>query len=222
MKNRRYFFYTIAILAGLIIAGNCFASSISLPNPQLKGKVSVEEALAKRRSIRSYANDPLGLKEVSQLLWATQGITAKGGKKTAPSAGAIYPLQLYLVAGSVEGLDPGVYQYNPDKNELTLKQKGDLRSKLMAASMMQPWVKQAPITIIFGINYTKMGRYTSKSKMYADFEVGHAAQNLMLQAVALGLGTVAIGAFNKGEVETLLKISRPLEVVYLIPVGKPK
>lgn len=160
------------------------------------------------------------MSDLSRLLWAAQGITAKGGKRTAPSAGAIYPLELYVVAGRVGGLQAGLYRYNPLKNTLTSLIKGDLRAKLALAARMQPWVESAPATFVFAVDYAKILHYGDKGRMFADFEVGHAAQNLMLQAVALNLGTVAVGAFDQEIVKTLLGIA--LSPVYLLPAGHPK
>lgn len=198
----------------------CYGSEIKLSLPILKSNVSLEETLAKRRSIRSFTSDPLTISDLSQLLWAAQGITAKGGKRTSPSAGAIYPLEVFVVAGRVNGLQAGLYRYNPLKNTLSNILKGDLRAKLALAAGMQPCVESAPATFVFVVDYRKMLRYRDKGRTFADFEVGHAAENLMLQAVALKLGTVAVGAFDHETVKTLLGLA--LSPVYLVPAGHPK
>lgn len=214
--------HIIIFLCIFLAAQTAFSAELSLPVPTLKGAVSVEETLSKRRSIRSYTSDPLTIQEVSQLLWAGQGITGSGGKRTAPSAGASYPLTLYLVAGNVTGLASGAYRYSPEKNYLEKVADGDLRTKLMQASSSQRWVGEAPITIIFAADYGRSGRYGTKARQYVDFEVGHAAQNIMLQAVALNLGTVAIGSFSETSVRELIKIPANQTVVYLVPAGHPK
>jgi SagB-type dehydrogenase family enzyme len=217
----KYLSLFLITTAAICWAISTLAAEIPLPKPVLKGTVSVEEALSKRRSVRSYSPDPLPVGDVSQLLWAAQGITATGGKRTAPSAGAIYPLNLYLIAGNVKGLASGAYRYVPEKHTLEKVAEGDLRLKLAEAASMQRWVGEAPAAIVFTVNYSMMGRYKD-GKMFADFEVGHAAQNLMLEAVALNLGTVAVGSLNDGQIQKMLNISPAFIPVYLIPVGHPK
>jgi len=219
VKYLSLFLITTTVICSAISA---FAAEIPLPKPILKGPVSLEETLARRRSVRSYTSDPLTINDVSQLLWAAQGVTASGGKRTAPSAGAAYPLDIYLMAGNVKELASGVYRYVPQRHALEKVAGGDLRLKIAQAALMQPWVGQAPATIIFAVNYGKMGRYGNRGKMYADFEVGHAAQNLMLEAVALDLGTVAVGSFDEATVKGIINLPSIHTPVYLIPVGHPR
>lgn len=197
--------------------------TIRLPEPELRGKVSVEEALQQRRSVRRYKDKPLTLAEVSQLLWAAQGITNEnGGRRTAPSAGALYPLEVYLVAGNVTGLAAGVYRYSPRDHELVKLADGDRRAQLSKAALGQDPVRRGAIDIVFSAVYERVTRkYGRRGVRYVHMEAGHAAQNVYLQAVSLGLGTVVIGAFDDNAVKRIVKMpdkrERPL---YIMPVGR--
>ncbi len=198
------------------------ASQIKLPEPRTDGKMSLEAALAKRRSVREYKAEPLTLAEVSQLLWSAQGITAPGGKRTAPSAGATYPLEVLLVAGNVRGLAPGIYRYRPAQHDLVRVVEGDRRARLAAASLGQEWVERAPITIAFAAVYERTSRrYGNRAERYVHFEVGHAVENAHLQAVALELGAVVVGAFSDAEVKRVLALPEAEQPLCLLPVGKP-
>lgn len=192
---------------------------IKLPPPNLKGEVSVEEALKKRRSIRNYKELPLTLKELSQILWATDGKTADWGGRTAPSAGATYPLEIYVVVGNVENIKSGLYYYDIDTHSLQLIKEGDLRIELSKAALNQSSVRTAPVVIIIaGVFQRTTGRYGKRGERYVFMEVGHCGQNIHLQAEALGLGTVMIGAFEDEKVKKVLGIKE--DVFYLCPVGK--
>ncbi len=194
---------------------------VKLPKPRYKSDVSVEEALLKRRSVRSYKKAPLTLEEVSQLLWAAYGITADWGGKTCPSAGATYPLVIYLVAGEVKDLKPGVYQYLPEEHSIKLILEKDVRKELMAAAWQQEYILNAPINIIIAANYERTtSHYGERGIRYVHMEVGHCGQNIHLQCETMGLGTVVIGAFNDKEVKKILKIKE--DVLYIMPVGKKK
>jgi len=196
---------------------------IMLPAPKTKGVVSVEEALYKRRSIREYKDEPLTIREVSQLLWAAQGITAEWGGRTAPSAGATYPLEIYLLAGKVEGLNSGLYHYIPGSHSLRKVLAGDLRKELSRAALGQRCIKEAPITLVIAAIYKRTtGRYGERGIKYVHLETGHVGENIYLQAEALGLGTAGIGAFYDEEVKRILKLKKEETVLYLMPVGKRK
>lgn len=195
--------------------------TLSLPEPAKKGVMSVEEALAERRSRREYAREPLSLAELSQLLWAAQGTTGEGGR-TAPSAGATYPLEVYAVVGEVSGLPPGVYRYLPKEHSIGLVFLGDFRGSLYSASGSQKWVLDAPVSLVFTAVYGRTTRvYGERGIRYVHMEAGHAAQNVYLQAEALGLGTVAVGAFDDEGVRGLLNLSPGETPLYVMPVGKP-
>jgi SagB-type dehydrogenase family enzyme len=192
---------------------------VKLPEPKYSSKVSVEEALKNRRSVRSYKKDPLTLEEVSQLLWAAQGKTAEWGGRTAPSAGATYPLDTYVVVGNVTGLSAGVYQYDPDEHSIELIKDKDVRKDLVDAALGQGSIAKAPIDIVFAAVYRRTtGRYGERGIRYVHMEIGHVGENIHLQCETMGLGTVMIGAFDDELVKRVLGIdAAPL---YIMPVGK--
>ena len=195
---------------------------IKLPKPKYDSNTSVEQALLKRRSVRAYKDASLTLTEVSQLLWAAQGITdPRRGFRTAPSAGALYPLELYVVAGNVNDLPDGIYKYRSHGHELAMVVEGDKRTELCNAALDQPSVKDAAAVIVFSAVYKRTtGKYREKGIRYVHIEVGHAAQNIYLQAVSLNLGTVVIGAFDDEEVKKIMNIGDKEQPLYIMPVGK--
>lgn len=193
--------------------------TIKLPEPRTKGEISLEETLLNRRSIRDFADKPLTLYEVSQLLWSAQGMT--GGGRTAPSAGALYPLEVYLVAGNVDNLAPGVYKYKPGTHELTMFKAKDMRRELAEAALNQEHVSDGAINIIITAIYERTtGKYGDRGIRYVHMEAGHASQNIYLQATALGLGTVTIGAFHDEQVKTVLGMPQNEAPLYIMPVGR--
>jgi len=200
----------------------CGAEMIKLPQPKYDSKFSVEKTLLERRSVRNYKDEALTLAEVSQLLWAAQGITDKaGGLRTAPSAGALYPLETYLVAGKVTGLSSCLYKYKPRGHELEKIADGDKRAELSKAALGQSSVKEAPVVIAISAVYTRItGKYGERGIRYTDMEAGHAGENVALQAVALDLGTVMVGAFNDDNVKKVLNLPAEEKPLYLIPVGR--
>ncbi len=195
---------------------------IDLPKARTEGTVSLERTLLLRRSVRQYSRATVTLAEAAQLLWAAQGVTGRGGYRTAPSAGALYPLETFLCAGRVDALPPGVYKYRHGSHDLIRLAEGDLRSRLASAALGQAWVREAPLTIALAAVFRRItGRYQQRGVRYAWMEAGHAAQNVMLQAVALGLGGVPVGAFDDGAVQKILRMTAEEEPLYLIPVGRP-
>ncbi len=196
-------------------------NTIQLPQPSHDGEVSLEQTLLERRSVRQYGPEPLTLQEVSQLLWAAQGITHARGFRTAPSAGALYPLETYVVVGNVKDLQPGIYHYAPHSHSLTLKMDGDKRDQLARAALGQSSVRMAQATMVFSAVYDRtMARYGQRGIQYTHMEAGHAAQNVTLQAVALGLGSVMIGAFQDDAVKKLMHLDGAETPLYLIPMGR--
>lgn len=194
---------------------------IKLPKPQFDSKVSVEEALQKRRSIRDYKNEPLTLAEVSQLLWAAQGITNRKGFRTAPSAGALYPLEVYIVAGHVTDLPEGIYKYRPHGHELRLIVEGDKRGELSAAALGQECIRNGAAVIILSAVYERTTRkYGNRGIQYVHMEIGLAAQNVYLQAVSLNLGTVSVGAFYDEKVKKVIRMNDNEQPLCLMPVGR--
>jgi SagB-type dehydrogenase family enzyme len=212
----------IAALAENVAAGEA-GSAIPLPEPRLEGTISVERALAERRSVRKFAPGPLPLVAVSQLLWAAQGITDDRGHRTAPSAGALYPLEVYLVAGAVSGILPGTYRYDPQHHRLLPLSGKDLRGQLAAAALEQDFVAEAPAILVLAAVYERTARkYARRAPRYAHMEMGHAAQNVYLQSVALGLGTCMVGAFRDAQLKRVLDLPREVAPLGLMPIGKPR
>jgi len=194
---------------------------ITLPRPDTDGEMSLERALTLRRSIRSYTDAPLTLAELSQLLWSGQGITNERGFRTAPSAGATFPLELFVVVNNVQGLRKGIYHYLPAQNRLRLVDTRQVEIDLARASLGQTMVSEAGAVIVFAAVFERTTRrYGVRGERYIHNEVGHASQNIHLQVAALGLGTVVIGAFRDEEVETLLNLGEEYRVLYMMPVGK--
>ena len=193
------------------------AASIELPPPRLEGAISLEETLAQRRSKRSFTRQGLSLEQVSQLLWAAQGITYKPyGFRTAPSAGALYPLELYLVSPD------GVYHYLPEGHALERVLEGDVRAQLCEAALGQSAVREGAVCIVVTAVYERTQvKYGPLAQRFVHLEAGHAAQNILLQAVALGLGAVPIGAFYEGQVQQALSLPSDHCPLYVIPVGHP-
>jgi SagB-type dehydrogenase family enzyme len=197
---------------------------VKLLEPVYKSGISIEEALLNRRSVRSYKNEALELKDVSQLLWAAQGITSKQkGGRTAPSAGALYPLEIFVACGDIKNIAAGVYHYQPAGHLLQLITEGDKRNLLSAAAHLQASLSRSAAVIIIAADYSRTTKkYEGKGRRYVDMEAGHAAQNICLQAVSLNIGTVTMGSFNDSKVKQLLNLPAELEPLYLLPIGRKK
>src|SRR6185312_4465879 len=193
---------------------------ISLPTPKKAGGVSIEAALAARRSIRSYTSQSLTVAEVGQLLWAAQGITSPDGKRTAPSAMHRYPLEVAVVAQKVEGLPNGAYRYLPATHSLELLTSTKPGAELLAGATSQGQVHSAPAVFVIAAVYERMGS-GAKNHTWTDYEAGLASENLMLEAVALGLGSVVTGGIDPASVKEAVKLTGGEEVIVVIPVGHP-
>ena len=201
-----------------------------LPEPVLNGEMSVERALANRRSRRDFTDEGLTQRELSQILWAAYGVTLpvpnrpalRGGLRTAPSAGAMFPFEIYVVVGNVEGIEAGVYLYDSERHRLVRTIIGDVREELDSASWNQEMVKTAPITVVYTAVFSRMtGRYGARGReRYVCMDLGHSAQNIYLMVEALGLGTCAIGAFQDESVSRVLRLPQEEEPLYLMPVGR--
>jgi len=193
---------------------------IQLPRPRLKSGYSFEKVLGERRSVREYSSEELTLANVSQLLWSAQGVTHPEGWRTAPSAGAAFPLELYLAAGKVNGLAQGLYRYRADQHKLIQIGNKDLRDDLAGAAPGQEWMKGSAIIIVIAAVYDRATRkYGQRGIRYAHMEVGHAAQNVYLQAASLNLGTTLVGAFDDKRVKEVLKLPSGEQPLGLMPVG---
>lgn len=200
--------------------------TVALPGPRHKGKISVEEAIYKRRAVRKYRKEPLSLADTAQILWASAGSTIDGltgATRAYPSAGASYPIEVYLVSGKVAGLDPGLYRYNWEKHSITMIKAGDFRDALSLASMGQEMIKYAPISIILSAKYGKTtNRYGDRGRArYVPMDAGSIGQNIHLQTEALGLGTVIIGAFKDPAVKSIIGYEDETPL-YIMPIGKPE
>ncbi len=196
---------------------------MQLPEPMLDGDVSLERTIHKRRTVRSFDRKALTLKQFSQLLWAAQGITETGGfKRAAPSAGALYPMDIYAVVGRdcIEKVDPGVYHYSPADHTLSLVQEGDRRKDVAGASLWQMWMANAPLTLVITAEYSRiMGKYGQRGVRYAMIEAGHIGQNIFLQCQGMGLEAGIVGAFEDEKVVQVMGIKRTHEPLLIMPVG---
>ena len=198
-------------------------ASISLPKPSLDGKVSVEKAIKERRTIRDFKDRPLPFTHLSQLLWAAQGITdPKEGKRAAPSAGALYPLDIYVIAGEkgVKGMEAGVYHYLPKTHSVLPISKGDRRKEIASASLQQMWMAKAPVIFVITAEYKRITwKYGERGIRYGLIEVGHVGQNLFLQAEVLGLGAGIVGAFYDEDVSKVIGLPPKHEPLLIMPAG---
>ncbi len=194
---------------------------IKLPAPLYDGKCDLNRALQMRRSVREFKKDAMPLAQASQLLWAGLGVTSVGGFRTAPSAGALYPLELYLVAGRVEGLEPGVYHYDPLHHTLRLVASGDQRAGIADASLGQTWMANSPAMIAISAVYERTtDKYDERGSRYVHMEVGHVAQNVLLEAVSLDLGAVVVAAFADNELKKILHLPAGEHPLCIIPAGR--
>ena len=193
-----------------------------LPSPKTESNVSVEEALTRRRSRRNFQNKELSIEKLSQILWAAYGITGpRSGLRTTPSAGALYPLEIYVVVGNVTGIEAGVYKYVVEEHKIIRTIDKDIRTELSLAVSGQAMVKNAPVTVVYTAIFSRTTRrYGERGReRYVFAELGHSAQNIYLQAETLGLGTVAIGAFIDDKASELLKLPAEKELLYFMPIG---
>jgi SagB-type dehydrogenase family enzyme len=206
---------------------------IPLPAISNDGAISVERAMTERRSVRSFTDDAVSLQALAQLLWSAQGVTLPmeeapagfrwqwmGGLRTAPSAGALYPLELYAVVGASDALAPGVYRYVPTEHAVEMTAEGDLREGLWRAALRQSAITEAPVTLVFAAVVERLAvKYGERSERYAQIEVGAAAENVFLQCESLGLGTVLIGAFMDDQIAEVLGLPAEEHVYAIMPVG---
>ncbi|MFC0401111.1 SagB/ThcOx family dehydrogenase [Paraburkholderia rhizosphaerae] len=222
MKRRELL---VGLAAGALAAGSTsqaqqshapYTNEISLPKANTTGKVSLEEAIEQRRSVRRYGPNPLPVESIGQLLWAGQGITSADGKRASPSAGALYPLELYVVTATE------VMHYLPQGHRAETRTSPDLRPKLQALALGQASVGAAPAVLVIAADAGRLSaRYGARAQAYTDHEVGHAAQNMLLEATVLGLVAVPIAAVDGPKAARALALPHAQKAVYLIPVGFP-
>ena len=199
---------------------------VTLPAPFVTGGLPLTEALSHRRSVRKFSSEPILLYQLSQVLWASQGITDSAQNlRTAPSAGGTYPLEIYVVTGeeAIEGVGPGVYHFEIAGPALSPHTAGDIRWRLAGAALGQDAINVAPVSLVIcAVNDRTLSRYSARGERYVYMEAGHVGQNIYLQAAALGLGTVAIGAFKDNEVREILQLDARTRPLYILPLGKPE
>lgn len=190
--------------------------------PKVDTRQPLAQLLAARRTVRDFATAPIELGALATLLWAAQGLTAQDGLRTAPSAGALYPLEIYAVTGDrVRNLPAGMYRYQPDRHALQTLIDGDQRVALAEAALAQEWLAEAAAVLVVTAFVQRTARkYQERAVQYVHFEAGHAAQNVCLMAVALGLGAATVGAFDDVRVQRLLVLPDEEQPLYLLPVGK--
>lgn len=195
---------------------------VELPEPRRDGSISLERCIKQRRSVRHFPDQALTKDELSQLIWAAQGVTASDGGRAVPSAGALYPLELYVLVRNVASLTSGIYHYQVGRHELLLAKPGYDAEALIDAAFGQDWIASAPACIsIAGVFERTMVKYQDRGRGYVYMEAGHAAESLMLQAVALGLAATIVGAFRDDEVGRLFCLGPNETPLCLIPVGRP-
>ena len=209
---------------------------IQLPAPQPDSQTSVEKAITMRRSVRDYVESPLSISEISQILWAAQGFTQErkepprmwnpkyewqGGMRTAPSAGALYPMEIYLLSGNIEGLAKGVYKFIPKNHSLRKMMSGDKRTDLCNVALKQAAIEKAAAVIVMAGVYERTSyKYGERAERYVHIEVGSIAENVYLQGTTLGIGTVIIGAFQDAEVKSVLQLPEDEHPLVIMPLGK--
>jgi SagB-type dehydrogenase family enzyme len=193
------------------------ADEIEMPEPRQEGDMTLEEAIKARRSVRDYTDQALSEEQVSQLCWAAQGVTDDWGHRAAPSAGALYPLELYVA------LSDGLYHYLPNRHRLVAISEDDVRLAVWRAGLQQDAIRDAPaVFVVVGVVARTAAKYGNRAERYVWLEAGHAAQNLLLQAVALGLAGVPIGAFHDQQVADALSLPSSHSPLYLVPIGYPQ
>jgi SagB-type dehydrogenase family enzyme len=193
---------------------------VPLPEPRRVGETSLAEALRGRHSMRDYRRNALAIDAVAQILWAAQGVNAADGGRTAPSAGGLYPLELLLVVGEVDGLPAGVYRYRPRQHDLQLHADGDRREALAGAAVDQKWIGKAPAVLVIAAVFERTtDEYGRRGRRYVHMEAGIAAENAHLMVTALGLGTTMVGAFEDKDVRRILELPAGFEPLLLMPVG---
>jgi SagB-type dehydrogenase family enzyme len=219
------FFRSIIIVMGIIMvipSADLSAEALKLPPPATTGGMALAEALKNRRTVRHFATRPMDLEQISQLLWEGDGASDPRGLRTAPSAGATYPLDLYLVVGErgVTGLAAGIYHYEVASHTLMPLSKGDFRAPAARACLWQAWMSEAPVMVVITGEYRRCtNRYGQRGIRYTDMEAGNVSQNLFLAAEALGLGAGIVGAFDDKTLAQALNLPAAHEPLMVLPVG---
>lgn len=211
----------IAEAAGRIV-NHRKEEAVKLPEPIRNGDMPLEQALQERRTVRSYQNKPMTLRQLSQMLWAAQGETSSDGKRAAPSAGALYPLDVYAVVGAngIADLKAGVYHYQPTAHSLSIVTRGDVRKAVSQVSLYQSWMARAPVNLVITAEYARIcGKYGERGVRYAMIEAGHVGQNIFLQAEALGIRAGIVGAFDDDGLIRKLNTPDTHRPLLVMPIG---
>lgn len=223
MKKSAWLVLSIVLVSCVAVGAVCWAAgergeADRLPPPRTSGSVSLEEAIAQRRSVRSFADTPVSREQVGQLCWSGQGITdEQRGFRAAPSAGALYPVELYVVTPD------GVGHYEPATHSLEHHMAGDVRAALRQAAFDQAAVGEAPLVFAIAAVFERTARkYGERAERYCMLEAGHVAQNILLQATALKLAGVPVGGYDDARVASVLRLPDNQRVLYLLPLGHPK
>lgn len=212
---------TVVLAPDLAVAQNPGAT-VALPRVEPSSKATLASLLEERRSVREFSGRPLALADLSQVLWAAIGVNRTDGRRTVPSAGALFPLDIYVVTGAVGGLPVGVYRYLPDEHTLARTAEDDRREAVVQAAVQQAWMGRAPVILVVTAEFERTTvKYGDRGVRYAHIEVGSVAQNVYLQCAALGLGTTFVGAFYDDEVREALGLSAGHRPLGLLPVGSP-
>ena len=224
-RSGRIFLICLPLLLIVLVCGvqqGMAGTRIVLPEPRIQGGPSLADALVQRRTVRDYARREMTLEQLTLLLWAAQGINDPSGLRTAPSAGALYPLELVVVAGNIAGLENGIYRYRVQRHALERMVEGDFRARLARAAKGQAWIADGAAVLVLTAVYERtMRKYGDRGRRYVHIEVGHAAQNVLLQAAALKLGVGVVGAFDDMAVARVLELPAAEHPLYLLPVGWP-
>ncbi|MDZ7798180.1 MAG: SagB/ThcOx family dehydrogenase [Patescibacteria group bacterium] len=192
--------------------------TIKLPEPRKDSEVSLEAAINKRSSVREYSDQEISLKDLSQILWAANGTNEKGSR-TAPSAGALYPIELYVV-GKFENYAAGIYHYQTPNHTLEKIKEGDFLSELSEISLDQQWIRKAPLNIVVtGVVSRTAEKYRERAEQYVALEAGPVGQNIYLQVSALNLGTVSVGALHDDQMSDFLDFEPSQKAYYIFPIG---
>lgn len=223
LRTRLALTAALLTLAGSVARSQQPAGTVRLPEPRRQGAMSLEAALAARHSTRALTRDSLDLADLSQLLWATQGINRPDGHRTAPAAGGIYALELYLVAARVRGLPSGVYHYRQAGHLLEAVSTGDRLQAITDSATHQAWQADAAFAVVFAADYQRLaGRFRDRAERYVPMEIGFAAQNLYLEVAALGLGTTFAGSYQDSTMARLVGLPENLRPLGIMPIGHPR
>ncbi len=219
--------YVLLLIVAPVLSGSAWGET-KLPKPSFTGNMPVEAAIVAKKTARNFGSTPLTLGQVSQLLWSANGNTSGDATtgataKVTPSAGALYPLEIFLITGNdtVTGLTAGVYKYDPVGNSLETISSGDSRASVAQAALSQMWLARAPALIVIAADFGRTtSKYGPRGTQYVFMEAGNSNQNIYLQATALGLRVGTVGAFHDNLVMEAIKLPKGISPILIVAVGK--